>query len=47
MVRHVARAIRLHSMPLPGGSCIEVEVREGVCRPRETFVAVVVSEDRW
>ena len=34
-----------YSMPLPGSSCIEAEVREDVCRPRKTFVAVVVSED--
>ena len=37
-------AIRPHSMPLPGSSCIEAEVQEDVCRPRETFVAIVVSE---
>ena len=47
MVRHVARAIRPHSMPLPGSSCIEAEVREDVHRPLKTFVAVVVSKDRW
>ena len=46
VVRHAARAIRPHSMPLPGSSCIEVEVRENDCRLRETFVAIVVSEDR-
>ena len=34
-------------MPLPDSNCIEAEVWEDVCRPRETFVAVVVSEVRW
>ena len=45
MVRHMARAIRPHSMPLPGSSCIEKEVREDLCHPLETPVAIVVSDD--
>jgi len=34
-----------YSLPLLCGSCIEAEVREDVCHPRETLVAMVVSED--
>jgi len=44
-VHHAARAIRAYSTPLLGSSFIEAEVWEDVCQPRETFVAVVVSED--
>ena len=44
-VHHAGRS-GPYSMPLLGSSCIEAEVWEDVCRPRERFVSVVVSEDR-
>ena len=36
----------LYSMPLLGGGCIEVELREDLCRLREILVAVMAGEDQ-